>query len=159
MKPVRSLEFATGLFLLLGLAGIVLLAMESTNLGGAVRGDSYRIFARFTNIGDLKPRAPVTVAGVSIGVVESVSLDPESFEAVVTMRISRAFGALPSDTAASVLTSGVLGDQYVGLEPGGSPEMLGDGDQILITQSALVLEQLIGKYLFNTGSDGSGDRQ
>jgi phospholipid/cholesterol/gamma-HCH transport system substrate-binding protein len=158
MRAKPSIELATGLFLLGALAGIVLLAVESTNFGGAIRGDSYRLFARFSNIGDLKPRAPVTVAGVTVGVVESISLDSDSFEAVVTLRVSQDFDALPSDTAASVLTSGVLGDQYVGLDPGGSTDVLGDGDQILITQSAVVLEQLIGKYLFS-GGDGQGEEQ
>jgi phospholipid/cholesterol/gamma-HCH transport system substrate-binding protein len=93
----------------------------------------------------------VKIAGVPAGLVDSVELDPVTFEAIVHMEISSRFNELPTDTGASILTSGVLGDRYVGLEPGGAPDFLADGDAIIITQSALVLEQIIGKYLFNTG--------
>ena len=93
------------------------------------------------------------MGGVRIGSVERISLDPDTFTARVVMTISDRYRNLPDDTSASILTSGILGDQYVGLEPGGSPEYLGDGDQILITQSALVLEQLISRFLFNSGGE------
>jgi phospholipid/cholesterol/gamma-HCH transport system substrate-binding protein len=107
--------------------------------------------APFRNIGDLRDRAPVKIGGVTVGLVESIALDPVSFEAIVDMQIDSRFNEIPNDTGASVLTSGILGDRYIGLEPGGSPESLQDGDELFITQSAMVLEQLIGKYLFNAG--------
>ena len=115
--------------------------------------ETYTISARFINVGDLRNRAPVKIGGVTVGMVESITLDPVTFEAVVNMTVASRFNEIPSDTGASVLTSGVLGDRYIGLEPGGAPDMLLDGDEIFITQSALVLEQIISKYLFNTGSD------
>ena len=119
-------------------------------LGGVLREGSYTISARFGNIGDLKARAPVSIGGVAVGNVEKVELDPITFEAVVTMKISTRYTDLPEDTSASILTQGVLGDQYVGLEPGGALETLSDGDELFITQSAVVLENLISKYLFNS---------
>jgi len=157
MKPIQSLEFSAGLFLLLGIVGMILLATQSTNYSSIVRGPTYHLTARFSNAGDLKLRAPVTVGGVTVGAVDSISLDPESFEAVVGMRISRRYDAITDDSTASVLTSGILGDQYIGIDPGGSPEVLKDGDEFLVTQSAIVLEQLIGKYMFN--SDSSEDKK
>jgi phospholipid/cholesterol/gamma-HCH transport system substrate-binding protein len=93
----------------------------------------------------------VKIGGVTVGMVESIALDPVSFEAVVTMNIATRFYEIPSDTGASVLTSGVLGDRYIGLEPGGAPDMLQDGDELFITQSAFVLEQVVGKFIFNAG--------
>ncbi len=100
----------------------------------------------------MRNRAPVKIGGVTVGLVESITLDPVSFEALVEMEIDSRFDEIPNDTGASVLTSGILGDRYIGLEPGGSPDMLQNGDELFITQSALVLEQLVGKYLFSPGS-------
>ncbi|HET6565047.1 MAG TPA: MlaD family protein, partial [Xanthomonadales bacterium] len=96
--------------------------------------------------------APVKIGGVTVGLVESIELDEVTFDAIVSMNIAQRFDEIPSDTGASILTSGVLGDRYVGLEPGGAPDFLADGDELFITQSALVLEQIIGKYLFNAGN-------
>jgi phospholipid/cholesterol/gamma-HCH transport system substrate-binding protein len=152
MRANYRVEFASGIFLLLGIAALVWLATRATDYGQEIGKDTYTITARFTNVGDLRDRAPVKIGGVTVGMVESVTLDPVSFEAVVTMSVAGRFNEIPSDTGASILTSGVLGDRYVGLEPGGAPDMLADGDELFITQSALVLEQIIGKYLFNTGS-------
>jgi phospholipid/cholesterol/gamma-HCH transport system substrate-binding protein len=152
MRANYKVEFASGIFLLLGIAALVWLATRATDYGQEIGKDTYTITARFTNVGDLRDRAPVKIGGVTVGMVESVTLDPVSFEAVVTMSVAGRFNEIPSDTGASILTSGVLGDRYVGLEPGGAPDMLADGDELFITQSALVLEQIIGKYLFNTGS-------
>ncbi len=151
MSTKNSIEFMAGLFLLLGIAALVVLAMAATDAGMALRSGSYNLTASFANIGDLKLRAPVTIGGVTIGSVEAIELDAASFEARVSMKVNSKFNEIPDDTAASILTSGILGDQYIGLEPGGSPIYLQDGDEILITQPALVIEQLIGKYLFNTG--------
>lgn len=156
MRANYKVELASGIFLLLGIAALVWLATRATDYGQDIGKDTYTITARFTNVGDLRDRAPVKVAGVTIGMVESIGLDPVSFEAIVRMAIASRYDEIPSDTSASVLTSGVLGDRYIGLEPGGAPDMLKDGDELFITQSALVLEQIVGKYLFNAGS---GDKQ
>ena len=152
MRANYRVELASGIFLLLGIAALVWLATRATDYGQEIGKDTYTISARFSNVGDLRDRAPVKIGGVTIGMVDSILLDPITFEAVVRMSVASRFNEIPSDTGASVLTSGVLGDRYIGLEPGGAPDMLQDGDEIFITQSALVLEQVIGKYLFNAGS-------
>lgn len=155
MKSSNQVEFAAGLFLMLGVAALIFLALQATDTRGLQRQDSYNVVAYFTNVGGLKTRATVSMAGVKVGTVESIELDEETLEAKVVLKIFEKFDDLPSDTSASVLTAGILGDQYVGLEPGGSPEPLQDGDRILITNSAVVLEQLIGRYLFNTDEGSS----
>jgi phospholipid/cholesterol/gamma-HCH transport system substrate-binding protein len=152
MRPNYKVELASGIFLLLGIAALVWLAMRATDYGQEIGKDTYSISARFTNVGDLKVRSPVKIGGVTVGMVESIVLDPVMFEAVVNMNIASRFNEIPSDTGASVLTSGVLGDRYIGLEPGGAPDALVEGDELFITQSALILEQIVGKYLFNAGS-------
>jgi len=152
MRANYKVELASGVFLLLGIAALVWLATRATDFGQDIGEDTYTITARFANVGDLRNRAPVKIGGVTVGLVETVTLDPVTFEAVVRMNVASHFDEIPSDTGASILTSGVLGDRYVGLEPGGAPDALQDGDELFITQSALVLEQVIGKYLFNTGS-------
>jgi len=152
MRPNYKVELASGIFLFLGIAALMWLAMRATDYGHDIGKDTYTISARFTNIGDLRDRAPVKIGGVTVGMVESIELDEVTFEAVVSMNVATRFNEIPSDTGASVLTSGVLGDRYIGLEPGGSPDMLQDGDELFITQSALILEQAIGKYLFNADS-------
>lgn len=153
MRANYKVEFASGIFLLLGIVAMIWLATRATDYGQEIGKETYVISARFANVGDLRDRAPVKIGGVTVGMVESIELDPVTFEAIVKMKVSTRFDEIPSDTGASVFTSGVLGDRYIGLEPGGAPDMLGDGDELFITQSALVLEQVIGKYLFNTGSD------
>lgn len=142
----RGIETMVGLFVLLGMIGLVFLALQAANLGSVTMGDTYRVTARFDNIGGLKPRAPVRSAGVLVGRVAGISLDPETFQGVVTLDIDRRFN-FPKDTAAKILTSGLLGDQYVGLEPGGDDLNLAAGDTIAQTQSAVVLENLIGQFL------------
>ena len=151
MRANYKVEFASGIFLLLGIAALVWLATRATDYGQDLGNQTYSISARFVNVGDLRLRAPVKIGGVTVGLVESIALDPVSFEAVVSMSLASKFDQIPSDTGASVLTSGVLGDRYIGLEPGGAPDVLLEGDEIFITQSALVLEQIISKYMFNTG--------
>jgi len=153
MRANYRVEFASGVFLLLGIAALVWLATRATDYGQEIGKETYSITARFTNVADLRDRAPVKIGGVTVGMVESITLDPVTFEAVVKMNVASRFDEIPSDTGASILTSGVLGDRYVGLEPGGAPDMLTEGDELFITQSALVLEQIIGKYLFNTEKD------
>ncbi len=154
MRANYKVEIASGIFLLLGVAALVWLALRATDYGQDIGEETYRVSARFANVGDLKSRAPVKIGGVTVGLVESITLDPVSFEALVEMNIDSRYEEIPNDTGASVLTSGILGDRYIGLEPGGSPEMLQDGDELFITQSAIVLEQLIGKYLFS-GAGGN----
>jgi len=158
MRANYRVEFASGIFLLLGIAALMWLALRATDYGQEIGSDTYTVSARFTDIGDLRNSAPVKIGGVTVGMVESIALDTVSFEAIVNMSIARKFNEIPSDTGASILTSGVLGDRYVGLEPGGAPDYLADGDELFLTQSALVLEQIISKYLFNTGkAEGSAD--
>lgn len=154
MKSSHQIELTAGLFLLLGIGALAFLAVQATDGGGLLRGGTYQLNAYFSNVGGLKPRAQVSLAGVTVGSVERIELDPESLEARVVMSISEQYDDIPDDTSASILTSGILGDQYVGLEPGGSPEPLQDGDRILITQSAVVLEQLISRYLFSGNEEG-----
>ena len=150
----RAIEIGVGLFVAAGIAALFMLAMQVSNLSTIVSGDddSYIISATFENVGGLKERAPVTVSGVRIGRVDAINYDLDAYEAVVTLRIDNAFDRFPEDTAASIFTSGLLGEQYIALEPGGSMENLGGGDRIQLTQSALVLEQLIGQFLYSVTS-------
>ena len=150
MRANYKVELSSGIFLLVGIAALLWLATSATDYGIQVGKDTYKVSARFTNVADLKDRAPVKIGGVSVGLVEKITLDPVEFDAVVEMKIDRRFSDIPNDSGASILTSGVLGDRYVGLDPGGSMEALVDGDEIFITQSAVVLETLISKYLFNS---------
>lgn len=149
-------ELSVGAFILMGFACAMILAFASTNSGSRLGGDTYRVTARFTNTGELKLGAPVKIAGVKVGEIEGVSLDPQTFDAIVALRLSRGIGELSADTSASIYTSGLLGERYIGLSPGGDPEPLKDGDEILLTQSAVILEQLISKYLFGAGGNGAG---
>jgi phospholipid/cholesterol/gamma-HCH transport system substrate-binding protein len=142
----KSIETLVGCFVLLGMLGLLFLAMKAANLGNVSSGDTYTITARFDNIGGLKVRAPVRTAGVTVGRVTSASLDGKTYQGVVTMEIERKF-QFPKDSAAKILTSGLLGDQYIGLDPGGDDKMLAAGDTVPQTQSAVVLENLIGQFL------------
>jgi phospholipid/cholesterol/gamma-HCH transport system substrate-binding protein len=155
MRANYKVELSSGIFLLMGIAALLWLATEATDYGMEVGDDTYVVTARFSNVADLKNRAPVKIGGVTVGLVEHISLDPVVFDAIVEMKIDRRFSEIPTDTGASILTSGRLGDRYIGLDPGGAMEALVDGDEIFITQSAVVMETLISKYLFisGTGSD------
>ncbi len=145
---MNKLEWSVGAFIVLGFACALVLAFASTNSQDRIGGGSYEVTARFSNLGELKARAPVKIAGVRVGEVASIALDPQSYDAIVTLRLAAAAGELPADTSAAIYTSGLLGERYIGLSPGGDPEPLGPGDEIMLTQSAVVLEQLIGKYMF-----------
>jgi phospholipid/cholesterol/gamma-HCH transport system substrate-binding protein len=155
MRANYKVELASGVFLAIGLGALLWLATKATDFGRDVGDDVYMVSARFTNVADLRAGAPVKVAGVPVGLVERIELDPVNFEAVVTLRLSQSFNEIPMDSSASILTSGILGDRYVGMEPGGAFEYLRDGDQLLVTQSAVVLEQLVSKFLFNAGDEES----
>jgi phospholipid/cholesterol/gamma-HCH transport system substrate-binding protein len=142
-------------FVALGIAAMFMLAMQVSNLGTLGSSDGYIITAGFENVGGLKVRAPVTVSGVRVGRVEAIDYDHHTFEAVVSLRIDANHDGFPQDTSASIYTSGLLGEQYVALEPGGSLENLNDGDRVQLTQSALVMEQVIGQFLYNMAADNS----
>ncbi len=148
------LEFAVGSFLLLALATLLVLALASTNGQLGLSKASYPLKARFTSIGQLRVNGPVKIGGVTIGRITDIELDPERFDAQVTLAIDSKFNALPADTMAGVFTSGLLGEAYIGLQPGGDMEMLKAGDEIAFTQPAVDLLQLAGKYMFG-GSGGS----
>ena len=146
-QPRRSFQVGTGLFLLLGFAALAYLATQTTSVANYREGDSYVLKARFSNIGQLKLRAPIKIAGVRIGSVRSIKLDDVTLEAVVELAIDTRYKELPDDSSAAIFTSGLLGDQYVGVKPGGSPDMFKDGDEVVLTQSSMQLEDLIGKFL------------
>jgi phospholipid/cholesterol/gamma-HCH transport system substrate-binding protein len=150
----KGIETLVGIFVLLGLLGLVFLALQAANLASFGNSDSYTLSARFDNIGGLKQRAPVRSAGVHVGRVKSIGLDGKTFQGVVTMEIERGY-EFPRDSSAKILTAGLLGDQYVGIEPGGEDKNLAPGDMITQTQSAVVLENLIGQFLFRSAA-GSG---
>ncbi len=152
----KSVEIGVGVFVALGLAALLMLAMKVSNLSAVTGDHGYEIKARFDNIGSLKVRAPVTMAGVRIGRVSGITFDDETYEAVVTLSIKEEYDRLPEDTAASIFTAGLLGEQYVGLDAGGAERFLEDQDEIRLTQSAVVLEQLIGQFLYNRASAGGG---
>lgn len=153
MRANYKVELTSGIFLLLGIAAMLWLATKATDYGMQVGNETYQVKARFSNVADLKTRSPVKIGGVTVGLVEKISLDPVTFDALVEMKIDRRFSDIPSDTGASILTSGMLGDRYIGLDPGGAMEALTDGDEIFVTQSAVVLETLISKYLFNSNKE------
>lgn len=143
------IEFAVGAFLLLALATLLALAVASTNGRWGGTADGYTIKARFSNIGALRPNAPVKIGGVAIGRVADIQLDPTKLDAVVLLSIDGRYDELPSDTAAGIFTAGLLGESYIGLTPGGDPEALKPGDEIYLTQPSVDLLQLVGKYMFS----------
>ncbi|MGV0005694.1 MAG: outer membrane lipid asymmetry maintenance protein MlaD [Candidatus Porifericomitaceae bacterium WSBS_2022_MAG_OTU9] len=148
-----TIDILVGLFVLLGLASLAALALQVSGSSELRRiGDAYTVQAWFDNVGQLRAGAPVRVAGVSVGYVDSIRVDNERYEAKVNLRIGNGF-KLPYDTSASIYTSGLLGEQYIGLEPGGEELTLNDGDTIALTSSAIVLEDLIGKFLFSKATE------
>jgi len=149
----RIMELWVGLFVAAGMAALFMLAMQVSNLSSLGGERGYRLTAAFENIGGLKVRSPVTVAGVRVGRVDGIDYDFNSFNAVVTLKIEDQYRGFPEDTSASIFTAGLLGEQYVSLEPGGSMDNLKDGDRIQLTQSALVMEQIIGQFLYSMASE------
>jgi phospholipid/cholesterol/gamma-HCH transport system substrate-binding protein len=152
MRQTRSVEIGTGLFVLLGMTSLFFLTTQTTGSDDFRAESVYTVEARFENVGSLRERAPVTMSGVTIGRVTEVAFDPASLEAVVHFVIDAKYDQIPDDSDASILTSGILGSQYIGLQAGGSDMYLDEGSEILFTQSAIVLENLIGKFLVKTGS-------
>lgn len=154
MKQTRTIEIVTGAFILLGFVALYIIANSATNIDTYRETKGYTVTASFTNIGGLKPHAAVTMAGVNIGRVTDIKLDPKSFSAVVTIQIDGKFNEIPDDSTASILTAGLLGEQYIGLDPGGSLTNLKAGSVIQYTQSALVLEKLIGQFFSKAAAPG-----
>lgn len=158
MLSRKSLELWVGLFVAAGILALAMLAFKVGNLTSADVLDGYKLTARFDNVGGLKVKAAVTMAGVRIGRVSGISFDDKRYQAVVTMDIDGRYKNIPKDSSASILTSGLLGDQYIGIEPGGDDAYLKDGGTIIRTQSALVLEKLIGQVLFSKSTESSSPK-
>ena len=152
----KTVEIGVGIFVALGLAALLMLAMKVSNLAELSASDGYKVTARFENIGGLKVRAPVRMAGVRVGKVTGVAFDDQTYEAVVTLSIDPRYARIPTDTSASIYTAGLLGEQYIGLEAGAEEKFLTDQGEIILTQSAIVLEQVIGQFLYSSAADGGG---
>ncbi|MFH6565367.1 MULTISPECIES: outer membrane lipid asymmetry maintenance protein MlaD [Pseudomonas] len=148
----RTMEIGVGLFLLAGILALLLLALRVSGLSPTASTDTYKLYANFDNIAGLTVRAKVTMAGVTIGKVTAIDLDRDNYMARVTLQLEKAVDNLPTDSTASILTAGLLGEKYIGLSVGGEDTLLKDGGTIHDTQSSLVLEDLIGKFLLNTVS-------
>ena len=159
MQQTRTMEVGTGLFALLGIGALFFLTTQTTGSDDFNVDDTYEVTARFENVGSLKPRAPVSMSGVTIGRVTGIEFDPVALEAVVTFVIDSQYDEIPDDSDASILTAGLLGSQYIGLQAGGSPVYLEDGSELYFTQSAVILENLIGKFLVRGGSDEEGEEE
>jgi phospholipid/cholesterol/gamma-HCH transport system substrate-binding protein len=157
MMTRRELDLWVGIFAVIGIAALLFLSLKVANLASFSTADSIQISAKFENIGGLKVRAPVKSAGVVVGRVGDIHFDNESFEAVVSMNIDSRY-SFPKDTSAKILTSGLLGEQYIGLTAGGDSTTLKSGDTLKLTQSAVVLENLIGQFLYNKAAEGDGKK-
>lgn len=154
MKRSKFMEMGVGLFMLAGVLGLVFLGLRVSGLSLEAPTGVFQLEANFANAGGLKSRSRVTMAGVTVGRVESIELDPEWYDARVILSLDSSLeGQLPEDSTAAILTSGLLGEQYIGLSMGGAPETLSDGDRLRDTQSALVLEELIQQFISNVIED------
>jgi len=151
----RKIEILVGFFVAAAIAAFFMLAVNVSNMSSYGTGESYEIMARFDNIGGLKVRSPVAAGGVRIGRVTEIDYNTDTYEAVVVMSIETKYNRFPIDTAASIFTSGLLGEQFIGFEPGAEEDYLKNGDTIDLTQSAIVLEQIIGQFLYSKADDDS----
>lgn len=149
----KSLDMWVGMFVLLGAAALMFLALKAGNMSSLSTGQSYAIITKFENIGGLKPRAPVKSAGVVVGRVGDITFDDKTFQAQVTLNLESRY-KFPKDSSAKILTAGLLGEQYIGIEPGGDVNNLAAGDKLRDTQSAIVLENLISQFLFSKATEG-----
>jgi phospholipid/cholesterol/gamma-HCH transport system substrate-binding protein len=153
MQQSKIVQMWVGVFVAIGIASLFMLAMKVSNISAFSETGGYELTLNFTNIGGLKVRSPVTMAGVVVGRVSEIGFDKEIYEAEVKVKIENLYNNIPEDTSASIFTSGLLGEQYIGLEPGGSDTFLKEGDRFKLTQSAVVLEQLIGQFLVSKASE------
>lgn len=158
MQNNTKINFLVGLFALLGIVALLFLSLQASNLTSFTAGKTYQVTAYFDNIGGLKVRAPVRSAGVTVGRVKSISYDNKKFEAKLVLDIESQY-QFPEDTSAKILTSGLIGEQYIGLQPGAEEENLENGSQILFTQSAVVLENLISQFLFNKAEENNSSKK
>jgi len=153
-----TIDLWVGIFVAAGFGALLFLALKVGNLAAFSTSQTYQVQANFANIGGLKIRAPIKSAGVVVGRVADVRFDDQNYEAIVTMRLDSQY-KFPRDTIAKILTSGLLGEQYIGLEAGGDSKMLANGDRLRLTQSAVVLENLISQFLFNKAADGKDNNK
>ena len=158
MMSRKELDLWVGAFVLAGIGALLFLALKVANLSSFYAAEAYQIVAKFDNIGGLKPRAPVKSAGVVVGRVSEIRFDNQTFEAMVTMSVDSRY-QFPKDSSAKILTSGLLGEQYVGLAAGGDSVNLKSGDTLKITQSAVVLENLISQFLYSKAAEGGSDKK
>ena len=158
MSSQRVLETWVGLFMLVAIAALVMLAFKVSGLTGFFSGDTYEVTAYFDDIGGLKLRAPVKVGGVVIGEVDQITLDPSTFRAIVKLRVQSKYNDIPTDSSASILTAGLLGDNYVELTPMYGQNFLKEGSTIEYTHPAIILEKLIGQFLFKVGGTQNADQ-
>ena len=152
-----TMDLWVGAFVVAGMAALLVLAFKVGNLGTFNQKDTYTLTAEFDNIGGLKVRAPVKSAGVVVGRISDIQFDNNSFRAKVTFNVDKRY-LFPKDTFAKILTAGLLGEQYIGLDPGGDPDNLAAGDKVTRTQSAVVLENLIGQFLYSKASEGDAKK-
>lgn len=153
MQHTRTQDTLVGLFVAAGIVALFFLSLQVSNLRTFMPADTYVITARFSNSGGLKVKSPVSLAGVRIGRISNIYLDKETYESVVEMSIESKYDTLPDDTSATIYTAGLLGEQYINLDPGGSSDFLKNGGRIEITQSAIVLEEVIGRFLFQKAEE------
>ena len=149
-----TIDLCVVIFVVMGIAALGFLSLKMANLGSGNAGETYTVTAHFQNIGGLSARAPVRSAGVNVGRVTSITLDKDKYDALVTMKLDKNV-QFPKDSNASILTSGILGENYIGIEPGGDEKMLAQGDNIKMTQSAVVLEKLISQFLFSKAQENT----
>jgi len=152
------LDLWVGLFVCAGIGALLVLALKVGNMSGFSVADTYKVYAEFDNIGGLKPRAPVKSAGVVVGRVADVSFDNETYRARVSLHIDKRY-KFPKDSSASILTAGLLGEQYIGMDGGGDDHLLKDGDRLIITQSAVVLEKIIGQFLYGKAAETGTEKR
>lgn len=153
MSTTKVIEIAVGIFVAIGIAALLVLAFNVSNVNTLGGSNTYTVTANFDNISGLKERSSVAIAGVNIGRVVKITVDPETFEAVVEMKLDNTFNEIPVDSSAGIYTAGLLGEKYVGIEVGGAPDFLEERSEIRLTQSSVVLEKLIGQFLFSKSQE------
>ena len=149
----KTVQVWVGIFVMAGMASLLMLSMKVSNISAFTETEGYEVTANFANIGGLKVRSPVSMAGVVVGRVSGIGFDRESYEAVVTIKIQNMYDNIPEDASAGIFTAGLLGEQYIGLEAGGADEVRKQGSEIQLTQSAIVLEQIIGQFLVSQADE------